>query len=69
MDLGLHGKRAAVAAGSAGLGLATARTLVTEGAQVAICGRDEQRLARAVDELGASAVGIVADLSETGGPS
>jgi 3-oxoacyl-[acyl-carrier protein] reductase len=65
MDLGLHGKRAAVAAGSAGLGLATAKALVLEGAQVAVCGRDEARVARAVEGLGASAVGITADVGDT----
>jgi 3-oxoacyl-[acyl-carrier protein] reductase len=64
MDLGLQGRRAAVAAGSAGLGLATARALVAEGVRVAVCGRDETRLARAVDELGSQAVGITADVGE-----
>ncbi|OWY61739.1 short-chain dehydrogenase, partial [cyanobacterium TDX16] len=64
MDLGLQGKRAAVAAGSAGLGLATAKALVAEGVQVAICGRDEARLARAVDGLGSRAVGIAADVGQ-----
>ena len=64
MDLGLQGKRAAVAAGSAGLGLATARALLAEGASVAICGRDERRLAHAVDRLGAAAVGIRADVGK-----
>lgn len=64
MDLGLDGARAAVAAASAGLGLASARALATEGARVAICGRDEARVARAVDDLGATAVGVVADVSD-----
>ena len=45
MDLGLEGKNAAVAAGSAGLGLASAKALAAEGARVAICGRDGERLA------------------------
>ena len=67
MDLGIGGRRAAVAAGSAGLGLATARALVNEGAQVAICGRDPERLAAAVASLGSSAVGIQADMSTTEG--
>lgn len=64
MDLGIAGRRAAVAAGSAGLGLATAEALVAEGVHVAICGRDPERLSSAVDALGAHAVGIVADLSQ-----
>nr|MBA3289011.1 SDR family NAD(P)-dependent oxidoreductase [Acidimicrobiia bacterium] len=40
MDLGIAGRRAAVAAASGGLGFASARALATEGALVAICGRD-----------------------------
>jgi 3-oxoacyl-[acyl-carrier protein] reductase len=51
MDLGLEGKVAVVAAGTSGLGLATARALVREGATVSICGRDAGRLERALVEL------------------
>lgn len=47
MDLGLTGKRAFVTGGSAGIGLAIGRALVAEGAAVAICGRDPDRLAGA----------------------
>jgi NAD(P)-dependent dehydrogenase (short-subunit alcohol dehydrogenase family) len=53
MDLGLAGKGAVVTGGSAGIGLATARMFLEEGAHVAICGRDEARLAAAVDALSA----------------
>ncbi len=67
MDLGISGKRAAVAAASAGLGLATAKALVAEGVQVAICGRDEARLAAAVALLGPSVIAIHADVSDTSG--
>lgn len=63
MDLGLRAKRAAVAASSAGLGLATARALVEEGAQVAICGRDPERLRAAAAGLGPDVVAIEADLA------
>ncbi len=52
MDLGLNGKVALVAGGSSGIGLAIARELVDEGATVAICGRDPERLASARAELG-----------------
>lgn len=62
MDLGITGKRAAVAAASAGLGLGAARALSAEGVQVAICGRDRAKVDAAAGEIGA--VGIVADLSE-----
>jgi len=70
MDLGIAGRRAAVAAGSGGLGLASARALVTDGVHVAICGRDPNRLAAAVAELealGGTAHGIVADVATVTG--
>jgi 3-oxoacyl-[acyl-carrier protein] reductase len=47
LDLGLEGKVALIAGGSSGLGLAVARELAGEGAHVAICGRDRERLAAA----------------------
>jgi 3-oxoacyl-[acyl-carrier protein] reductase len=68
MDLGIAGRRAAVAAGTAGLGLATARALAEEGVHVAVCGRDPDRLAEALAVLGPRAVGLVADMSAAGGP-
>ena len=67
MDLGIKGKRAAVAAGSAGLGLGTARALVEAGVQVAICGRDPERLAAAAESLGQAAHPLVADVSTVEG--
>ena len=67
MDLGIAGRRAAVAAGSAGLGLAAARALARAGCRVAICGRDPDRLARASDELGDSAVGLQVDVGDAAG--
>lgn len=51
MELGLEGKRALVAASSAGLGFGTAAALVAEGARVVINGRDPQRLAAAAARL------------------
>ena len=45
MDMGLQGKTAAVAASSAGLGLASAQALAAEGVRVAICGRISQAAA------------------------
>ena len=53
MDLGLSGRTAVITGGSSGIGLACAQTYLSEGAAVAICGRDEDRLARARDELAA----------------
>jgi 3-oxoacyl-[acyl-carrier protein] reductase len=67
MDLGIAGRRAAVAAGSAGLGLGSAKALAAEGCRVAICGRDQTRLDAAVGELGDGAVGIVCDVGSAAG--
>jgi NAD(P)-dependent dehydrogenase (short-subunit alcohol dehydrogenase family) len=51
MDLGLQDKVAVVTGGTSGVGLATARLFLAEGAAVAICGRDEARLAAAKASL------------------
>ncbi|HXA57828.1 MAG TPA: SDR family oxidoreductase [Streptosporangiaceae bacterium] len=59
MDLGLTGKIALVAAASSGLGLAVARRLATEGADVAICGRDPERLSAAQVAVDAAGPGRV----------
>jgi len=44
MDLGLSGRRAVVTGGSKGLGRAIAAELLSEGARVAICSRNEAEL-------------------------
>jgi len=67
MDLGIAGRRAAVAAGTSGLGLGAAVSLAAEGVHVAVCGRDEERLEAAVDRIGHGCVGIVADVSTPDG--
>jgi 3-oxoacyl-[acyl-carrier protein] reductase len=62
----LEGKIAVVSGGSRGIGRAIARSLAAEGASVVIAARDQDALARAVDELrkeGHSIEGIVADVS------
>ncbi|HEX5581647.1 MAG TPA: SDR family NAD(P)-dependent oxidoreductase [Gemmatimonadaceae bacterium] len=53
---------ALVTGGSAGIGRATARLLVECGAKVAICGRNEEKLRAAAEEIGALA--IPADVSD-----
>jgi 3-oxoacyl-[acyl-carrier protein] reductase len=67
MDLGLQGKRAAVAAATRGLGFACAQALVEEGVRVALCGRSKDRTAAAAERLGDLAVPLVADVSEPEG--
>jgi len=49
MDLGIAGRHAIVAASSAGLGLACARSLAREGVHVTINGRDADRLDAAAE--------------------
>lgn len=71
MDLGLNGRVAAVAAASKGLGKAVARQLAAEGARVAICSRDSERIHTAAAELhqetGVEIWPIVADVSTLSG--
>jgi 3-oxoacyl-[acyl-carrier protein] reductase len=67
MDLGLDGRVCLVTGSTTGIGLATARLLAAEGAQVAICGRDSDRVESAQREAGA-AFGVIADLGEPGAP-
>ncbi len=70
MELGLRGRRAAVAAGSAGLGFGAARALADEGARVVLCGRRAERVEaaeRTLRDAGGDATGVVADLSTPDG--
>jgi NAD(P)-dependent dehydrogenase (short-subunit alcohol dehydrogenase family) len=67
MNLGLNGKRALVTGSTAGIGIATARTLAAEGAHVTINGRTAGRVEAAVEmlrhELPAAQIdGVAADL-------
>jgi len=57
MDLGLSGKRALVTGSSRGLGFAVAKELLAAGADVVICGRNADSLARAKAQLDATGAG------------
>jgi D-arabinose 1-dehydrogenase-like Zn-dependent alcohol dehydrogenase len=59
----LAGKKAFIIGGNSGIGLATARLFVAEGAEVAITGRDQKTLDEAVAELGSKAHGYRADVT------
>lgn len=67
MDLGLHGRTAVVCASTSGLGLAIARALDAEGANVVVSGRRGD-LARAEAGRLRHGVGVQVDLTEPGGP-
>jgi NAD(P)-dependent dehydrogenase (short-subunit alcohol dehydrogenase family) len=54
MDLGLKGRVVVVTGGTSGIGLACVRMLLAEGADVALCARDVERLNRTRDELAKS---------------
>ena len=60
----LSGKIALVTGGSSGIGLATARRLAEEGATLHLLGRDEAKLANAVQEVGAGATAHSVDLGD-----
>jgi 3-oxoacyl-[acyl-carrier protein] reductase len=70
MDLGLTDRVYLITGGSRGLGFATARCLVADGARVVLASRDPDRLAQAVEALGGPvhAVGVPTDLADPHGP-
>ena len=68
MDLDLRDRVFIVTGGTRGLGLATARCLVEDGARVVISGRNDDTLATAAEELGESALSVVADNADPATP-
>lgn len=60
----LQGKVALITGGNSGIGLATARRFVEEGAKVAITGRNEATLAEAVQSIGGDVLAIRADAGD-----
>jgi NAD(P)-dependent dehydrogenase (short-subunit alcohol dehydrogenase family) len=62
----LEGKIALITGGNSGIGLATAKQFVTEGAYVFITGRREPELAAAVEEIGRNVTGVRGDVSNLG---
>src|SRR2546422_2026560 len=62
----LEGKIALVTGGNSGIGLATAKQFVNEGAFVFITGRREPELAAAVKEIGKNVTGVQGDVANLG---
>lgn len=62
----LQGKIALVTGGTSGIGLATAKRFVSEGAYVFITGRREAELAAAIKEVGNNVTAIRGDVSKLG---
>jgi 3-oxoacyl-[acyl-carrier protein] reductase len=67
LELGLENRVCVVTGSTSGIGLASARLLVEEGARVALSGRSEERVQRAREEIGAE-LGVAADLTDPKGP-
>ncbi len=60
----LEGKTALITGGSSGIGFATAKLFLAEGARVAITGRNKERLDAAARALGGDVVAIQADAGD-----
>jgi len=60
----LANKTALITGGNSGIGLATARLFVAEGARVAITGRNRETLDAAAKEFGPRALALVADVTD-----
>jgi 3-oxoacyl-[acyl-carrier protein] reductase len=66
MDLGLKGKKVVITGGSRGIGRAIATLMIAEGADVAICARNEEEVNAAVADLSTSgkAIGAAVDVAD-----
>lgn len=60
----LLNKVAVITGGNSGIGFATARVFVAEGAKVLIVGRRKEAVDEAVDALGQRAAGLVGDIAD-----
>src|SRR5262245_66688425 len=63
MSKKLEGKVAVITGGNSGIGLATARRFVAEGAHVFITGRRQAELDEAVTQIGRNVTGVQGDVA------
>jgi NAD(P)-dependent dehydrogenase (short-subunit alcohol dehydrogenase family) len=63
MSRKLAGKIALITGGTSGIGLATAKRFVAEGAEIIITGRRQPELDAAVEDLGSGTIGVRSDIS------
>lgn len=64
MNNKFEGKTVLVTGGNSGIGLATAKHFVSEGATVFVTGRRQEQLDRAVAEMGEAAIGVRGDITK-----
>lgn len=71
MDCGLNGRTYIVTGASGGLGLATAKVLAADGADLVIASRDQERIDAAAEQLptGANVRAVAADLADPQTPA
>lgn len=62
----LQDKNIVIIGGTTGMGLSAAKAFVQEGAHVVVVGRNEQSVAAAAEQLGASALAISGDATQPG---
>ena len=66
MQRRLDGKKALITGGNSGIGLATAKLFLEQGAQVAITGRNAEALKQAHQDLGGQALTFKCDAGKVG---
>ena len=64
-EMRLKGKKALITGGNSGIGLATAKVFVDEGAEVIITGRNQQTLNEALKLLGPKAHGLKVEITDS----
>ena len=62
----LDGKVALITGGNSGIGLATAKRFVQEGAYVFVTGRTQLKLGEAVKQVGSNVTGVQGDVAKLG---